>query len=135
MDDAQDEGAGTPYGEYLVWFMRAVAVLWLAKGLMHWSMVIGLGEGRDTLFLEMPPATQAATVFFAVLDLVAAVGLWMAAAWGGVIWLIAALSHLLIDVVKPEVFGSQIPFMGVIVALAVVYLFLTFMASRAGAAE
>jgi hypothetical protein len=135
MNDDLDEGGGTPYGEYLVWFMRAVAILWLAKGLMHWSVVIGLGEGKDTRFLEMPASTQAATVFFAVLDLVAAVGLWMAAAWGGVIWLIAAMAHLVLDVLMPEIFGSQLSFIAVIVALALVYLFLTFMASRVQAAE
>jgi Family of unknown function (DUF6163) len=130
MLDAEDDNAPPPYGEYLAWFMRAVAVLWLAKGLMHWSLVIGLGEGEETRFLAMPPMTQAATVFFAVIDLVAAVGLWMAAAWGGVIWLIAALSHLLLNLVMPGVFGRQLSFISVIVILLVAYLSLMYLASR-----
>ena len=124
------EGASPPaYGEYLVWFMRAVAILWLAKGLMHWSLVIGLGEGQDTRFLAMPAMTQGATVFFAVFDLVAAVGLWMAAAWGGVIWLIAALSHLLLNIFMPHVFGRQMPFVSVIGVLVATYLLLTYLAA------
>jgi len=134
MSTVEDDDS-TPYGEYLVWFMRAVAVLWLAKGLMHWSLVIGLGEGPDTRFLGMPPMTQAATVFFAVLDLVAAVGLWMAAAWGGVIWLIAAISHVLLNLFMPHVFGRQLTFISVIIILVAVYLGLTFMASRRPAIE
>ena len=76
---------------------------------MHWSLVLGLGEGQDTRFLAMPVMSQSATVFFAVLDLVAAVGLWMAAAWGGVIWLIAAMSHLFLNLFMPHVFGRQHP--------------------------
>jgi hypothetical protein len=135
MSNTDEEGAGPPYGEYLVWFMRAVSVLWLAKGLMHWSVVIGYGEGRETRFLEMSVLSQSVTVFFAVFDLVAAVGLWMAAAWGGVIWLIAAMAHLLINIFMPNVFGRQIPFVSVILILMCVYLFLTFMAAREEAVE
>ena len=135
MSNAEEDDEAPPYGEYLVWFMRAVAVLWLAKGLMHWSLVLGLGEGPDTRFLAMPPMTQAATVFFAVLDLVAAVGLWMAAAWGGVSWLIAALSHVLLNIFMPYVFGRQISFISVIAVLITVYLILTFLAARRLASE
>ena len=134
MSNVEDDG-GPAYCEYLVWFMRAVSILWLAKGLMHWSLVLGLGEGQDTRFLAMSVMTQSATVFFAVLDLVAAVGLWMAAAWGGVIWLIAALSHLLLNIFMPHVFGRQISFVSVIAILIVVYLGLTFLAARRPAVE
>jgi uncharacterized membrane protein (DUF2068 family) len=37
------------------------------------------------LFDNLPPLRIAAVIYFAVFDLVAAVGLWMAAPWGGVI--------------------------------------------------
>jgi hypothetical protein len=135
MANVEEESGRPPYGEYLVWFMRAVAVLWLAKGLMHWSLVVGLGEGQDTRFLAMPMLTQAATVFFAVIDLVAAVGLWMAAAWGGVIWIIAAMAHMLLNLFMPYVFGRQLSFLGVIAVLVVVYLALTYLAARAATAD
>ena len=51
-------------------------------------------------------AWQAATVFFAVIDLVAAVGLWLAAAWGAVIWLMAVASMLAVEIFFPQVFGG-----------------------------
>jgi hypothetical protein len=135
ISDGEDDDARLPYGEYLLWFMRAVAVLWLAKGLMHWSLVIGLGEGQDTRFLAMPPVTQTATVFFAIFDLVAAVGLWMAAAWGGVIWLIAALGHMFLNLFMPQVFGRQLSFVSIIVVLVAIYLGLTYMAARSQAQD
>ena len=51
---------------------------------------------------------QAATIFFAVIDLVAAVGLWLAAAWGGVVWLTAAISMAAIELFFPQVYGGRI---------------------------
>ena len=49
-----------------------------------------------------------ATVFFAVIDLVAAVGLWLAAAWGAVVWLTACVSMAAVEVFFPQVYGGRI---------------------------
>ncbi len=78
----------------------------MAKGLYHWSRVCGIGVGHDDMFEVHSIAWQAATVFFAVIDLVAAVGLWLAAAWGAVIWLTAVASMLAVEVFFPQVFGG-----------------------------
>ena len=45
-------------------------------------------------------------MFFAVIDLVAAVGLWLAAAWGAVIWLMSVASMLAVEIFFPQVFGA-----------------------------
>ena len=45
-------------------------------------------------------------MFFAVIDLVAAVGLWLAAAWGAVIWLTSVASMLVLAIFFPQVFGG-----------------------------
>ena len=78
----------------------------MVKGLYHWSRVCGIGVGHDDMFEVHSIAWQAATVFFAVIDLVAAVGLWLAAAWGAVIWLTAVASMLAVEVFFPQVFGG-----------------------------
>ena len=49
----------------------------------------------DDLFALHSVAWQVTTVFFAVMDLVAAVGLWLAATWGAVIWLMSVPAHRL----------------------------------------
>jgi len=131
MSDIEPERSGPAYGEYIVWFMRAVSLLWLAKGVMHWFVVLGVGEGEATTFLGMPTRVQSAIVLFAVFDLVAAVGLWMAAAWGGVLWLLAAGGYAVLELLMPEIFGRQYYFIGTICVLILVYFFLMFMASRA----
>jgi hypothetical protein len=70
----------------LVWFMRTMAVVWIAKGLFAWTIVLGINHAVAD-FRELPVVAQALIGFFAVADLMAAVGLWLAAPWGGVLWL------------------------------------------------
>jgi hypothetical protein len=89
----------------LVLFLRVMAGLSMIKGLYHWSRVCGIGVGQNEFFEAHSIAWQTATVFFAVIDLVAAVGLWLAAAWGAVIWLTAVASMLAVEMFFPQVYG------------------------------
>jgi hypothetical protein len=84
----------------------ATSVLTMLKGLYHWSWVCGIGVPADEVFENHSIAWQSATVFFAVIDLVAAVGLWLAAAWGAVIWLTAVASMLTVEIFFPQIFGG-----------------------------
>ena len=87
-------------------FLRVMAAVSMLKGLYHWSRVLGIGAGSGDLFEYQSIAWQTATVFFAVIDLVAAVGLWLAAAWGAVIWLTAVASMLAVEIFFPQVFDG-----------------------------
>jgi hypothetical protein len=84
------EQRATRWGSILVVFMRVVAVAWMVQGLLQWRLPLLDQAG----FEAIPGYGAAALVFFAILDLVAAVGLWLAATWGGIIWLIAAIAQL-----------------------------------------
>ncbi|MBV8792981.1 MAG: hypothetical protein JO237_13135, partial [Pseudolabrys sp.] len=75
-------------------------------------------------------AWQAATVFFAVIDLVAAVGLWLAAAWGAVIWLTSVASMIMVDVFFPQVFESGLLFDFLGGGLLAVYLWLALKSAQ-----
>ena len=90
----------------LVLFLRVMAGVSMLKGLYHWARVCGIGVDDGEPFELQSIAWQAATVFFAVIDLVAAVGLWLAAAWGAVIWLMAVASMLAVEIFFPQVFGG-----------------------------
>jgi hypothetical protein len=90
----------------LVLFLRVMAGLSMLKGLYHWAEVCGIGFGPSQPFENHSIAWQTATVFFAVIDLVAAVGLWLAAAWGAVIWLTSVASMLAVEIFFPRVFGG-----------------------------
>src|SRR3954453_21915018 len=69
----------------LVLFLRIMAVISVTKGLYHWAEVTGFIGGEEDAFENQPMAWQTATVYFAVIELVAAVGLWLATPWGAVV--------------------------------------------------
>jgi fatty acid desaturase len=84
----------------LVWYMRTLAWVWIAKGLFGWSIILGayppLGD-----FTAMRTSMQGAIAAFACLDLLAAVGLWLAASWGGVLWLLCASVEAVLPLFGP----------------------------------
>src|ERR1700761_8598773 len=121
--------AGT-WTEYLVLFLRLMAAVSLLKGLYHWAQVCGIGARSGDGFESHTVAWQAATVFFAVLDLVAAVGLWLAAAWGAVVWLGSVVSMAVVVVFFQNVFGASTMIVFIEVALLAVYLWLAIMSAR-----
>ena len=125
--DRKVEGRWTAW---LVLFLRAMAVLSLLKGLFHWSIVCGIGDGPDASFETAPLPWQAATAFFAVIDLVAAVGLWLTAAWGAVVWLTAAISMVAVQILFPNIYGGDLTPVFIELGLVAVYLVLALQAAR-----
>ncbi len=114
----------------LIWFLRVMAGLSMLKGLYHWSVVLGIGDGRDNAFTTHALPWQTATVFFAVIDLVAAVGLWLAAVWGAVVWLTAAVSMAAVEVFFPQIYGGSVLIVIVELGLLCAYLALAILSAR-----
>jgi hypothetical protein len=114
----------------LVLFLRIMAVLSIAKGLYHWAQVTGFVGGEDEAFENQPTAWQAATVYFAVIELVAAVGLWLATPWGAVVWLTTVVSMAVIELMFPGIYGGSLIVVGGEAAMLAAYLALAWMAAR-----
>ena len=114
----------------LVLFLRLMAAVSMLKGLYHWSWVVGVGVQPHEVFEYHSIAWQSATVFFAVIDLVAAVGLWLAAAWGAVIWLTAVASMLAVNMFFPQVFGGSMLSAVFEVSLLALYLWLALKSAQ-----
>jgi len=109
LEPVQEQASGPGVGRWtarLVLFLRVMAGVSMLKGLYHWSRVVGIGGSPSDLFVYQSIAWQTATVFFAVIDLVAAVGLWLAAAWGAVVWLMSVASMLAVEIFFPQVFAA-----------------------------
>ena len=110
-------------------FFRALAMVWMAEGIEHWRRLIAPDNGA---FLDMTLAMIAATFFFAIFDLVAAVGLWMMAPWGGVVWLLTLLAQVVVASMRSSFFfvgGGWIMLFDV--ALLVAHLILSWRANLA----
>jgi hypothetical protein len=114
----------------LVIFLRVMAGLSLVKGLYHWAVICGLDPSATIGFEAFQTPYQVATVFFAVIDLVAAVGLWLAAPWGAVVWLTSVISMAAVEALFPQIYGGRLWVIAIEIVLLGVYLWLALMAAR-----
>lgn len=114
----------------LVIFLRVMAVISMLNGLRYWAQVCGFAFAPDGGFEAQPVAWQTATVFFAVIDLVAAVGLWLAAPWGAVIWLTSAVSMIVVEAFFPQIYDTSIIVMLFEPLAIAAYLTLAVLAAR-----
>ena len=73
---------------------------------------------------------QTATVYFAIIDLVAAVGLWLAAVWGAVVWLTAVVSMAAVQVFFPQIYGGSWIVVVIELVLLCSYLVLALQSAR-----
>ena len=119
-----------PWTARLLIFLRILACLSMLKGLYHWSLVVGIGQPAGWSFDANSVSWDAATIYFAVIDLIAAVGLWLAAAWGGVVWLTAAISMAAIELFFPQIYGGRAWVIVAELVAIVVYFALTIAAGR-----
>ncbi len=119
-----------PWPNVLVWYLRAIAVLLLGGGVIHWARIVGYAPWRGLWFWEMPVEWQVVTVFFAVLDLVAGIGLWLAVSWGTVMWLLRALLQVAMHTAFADTFGRRPYEIGFYLATIAIYLLLLYLVER-----
>src|SRR6202048_937315 len=124
---ASDENVWT---RRLVLFLRIMAVLAVVKGLYHWAQVTGFIGGEEDAFENQPMPWQTATVYFAVIELVAAVGLWLATSRGGVVLLTTVVSMAVIELMFPGIYGGSLLVVAVEALMLGAYLALAWMAAR-----
>ncbi len=122
-------------GFALVTFMRVTAAIWIVRGLLQWSTVLMSSSDGGSLFLDLAAPAMVAAVFFAVVDFIASIGLWLAAPWGGVIWLVAVGAQLLVLVVMPGFFDYPLVTGLTDIGLMAGYLMLVWLAAQAGDAQ
>jgi len=114
----------------LVLFLRIMAVVAMLQGLYHWAQVTGFVGTQDDAFEVQSTAWQSATIYFAVIELVGAVGLWLATPWGAVVWLTTVVSLGVIELMFPTIYGGNLIIVGIQAAFLVAYLALAWMAAR-----
>lgn len=123
-DRRNDDGPVTDWTHNLVLFFRVLSLIQLAKGLTHWGLLINAPVAELT-GIEAGEYL-AANIYFAILDPVSGVGLWLTSSWGAVIWLLAAASQIAICVGFPEIFGPMWWLIAVETLAILLYIFLTW---------
>jgi len=130
MSSERIEGDDNVWTRRLVLFLRIMAVVSIFQGLYHWAQVTGFIGSEEDAFENQPMAWQAATVYFAVIELVAAVGLWLATPWGAVVWLTTVVSMAVIELMFPGIYGGSLLVVGGEALMLAGYLALAWMAAR-----
>ena len=121
------------YGRLLLWYMRLLAALWIAQGIGRWvGILVADGSGPGTLD-TMTTLGAGAVIFFCLVDPIAAVGLWLAAPWGGVVWLVAVSAQWIDIALLPRFFDHDILVGLADFVLVAGYFALTYMAARENA--
>lgn len=108
----------------VVWLQRIVAVYCLLFGILYWVRLIGLNDGMTWRFDTMPIYWQVASVALAVFFPFAAIGLWMLASWGPVVWLICAITEVVMYAGFPQMFGWRVGAVATHLSIAAFYLLL-----------
>jgi hypothetical protein len=125
-----DEQSGEVWAGRLVLYLRVMAALALVQGLHYWAIVCGVSAPTPQGFDSYTMPYQSATVFFAVIDLVAAVGLWLAAPWGAVVWLTSVISLIAVDALFPQIYGGDLWVILIELSLLAIYLLLALLSAR-----
>jgi hypothetical protein len=95
----------SPYEYALDLFLRTVALVCLVLGTAYWVRLLGIFEGPEWRFDLMPTYWQVVAVPLAVLFPFAAVGLWMLASWGPVVWFLCAAAEVIMYGCLSELYG------------------------------
>ncbi len=113
----------------LLWYMRTLAWVWVGKGLFNWAIILGIFPGLGN-FATLALPLQATIVAFACFDLLAAVGLWLAAPWGGAIWLLCAVVEAASPILSPGAAAIGYLAASLNVVLVAAYFLLSWRAVR-----
>jgi hypothetical protein len=120
---------GMDWAGRLALFLRAMGCVSMIKGLYAWAEVCGI-IGEQGGFEAHIQSWQVTTAYFAVIDLVAAVGLWLLAPWGAVVWLTSTVSLIVVHVFLPQVYGTNLFVIAICLLAITAYLGLALMAAR-----
>ncbi|WAC26472.1 DUF6163 family protein [Ancylobacter sp. SL191] len=134
--DPIDASRGPAGAEMPLWqsrvvlYLRLLAGFLLVKTVYSWTLICGVWDGETSRFEMLSLAAQSAVIWAAIMNPVAAVGLWLGASWGVVLWLVTALVQIAINANAPEGVGRLMIVAGIETVLVAVYAFLTYKAAR-----
>jgi hypothetical protein len=92
----------------LILFQRVAGAFMILKGLTYWTALLGTGDGAGSAFGDLPLDAQVVTIFFAVIDLITGVALWLGSGWGTMLWLIMAGIQMVAGILVVDLSGLTV---------------------------
>jgi hypothetical protein len=115
-------------------YLRFIALLLLAAGLARACQILGITPDGES-FADLTPAWRAGAVTLLLVDLFTAIGLWVQAAWGPVMWAVALVVEISMYTVFADLFGSFPLRVAAHAALFAAFLVLAFLDWRRTVSE
>ena len=128
-DDAEDW-----LSRLTVYYLMGVAILLLGAGLVRAGLILGITPTGES-FETMNVSARAGGVTLVFLDLFAAVGLWIRAVWGPVMWAVAVIVETAMYTLLSDQFGSHPLRVAVHCGLIGIYLVLAAVELRRAARD
>lgn len=119
-----------PWQRRVVLYLRILAGFLLLKTVYSWTLICGIWDGESSRFQGLSLAAQSAVIWAAIMNPVGAVGLWLGAAWGVVLWLVTTVVQILINASAPEGVGRLFIVAAVETVLVAIYAYLTYRAGN-----
>ncbi len=114
----------------VILYLRCLAGFLMVKTVYSWTLICGVWDGDMSRFEMISLAAKSAVIWAAIMNPVAAVGLWLGASWGVVLWLVTAMVQILINASAPEGVGRLMIVAAIETVLVAIYAFLTYKAAR-----
>jgi hypothetical protein len=111
-------------------YVVALSVVVMLFGLRQWAIILGILQGPGGPFEDMSTPWFVVTVHMAVVNLVAAVGLWLRVAGGKVLWVYSALFEIVLHTIFIGTFGASWLVVAFHAATLAVFLLLTILVWR-----
>jgi hypothetical protein len=123
-DPASENDKRTQLEHVIIVFARVMAIILLIRGIMGWANILEITDFGGYSFSEAPVYIQCTIVAFTLMSFVSAIGLWILASWGPVLWLFLVIGDAFVHIAFVVSFGSA-PLLLTFNAFTVVfYLFL-----------
>jgi hypothetical protein len=129
---AEPQGARLPL---TILYMRVIALLLLVAGLARACQVLGIFTPDGLGFDDLSPAKRSAAITLLLVDIFAAVGLWVGAAWGPVMWAVALAVEVSMYTLFSDLFGSYPVRVAIHSALFVGFLAVSYLEWRRSLSE
>ncbi|WP_246191225.1 DUF6163 family protein [Aureimonas leprariae] len=100
----------------ILWLRRIAGLALFAIGIAYWIRLVGVFPEANWRFDLMSSQWRAASCVLAVLAPVGGVGLWLAASWGTVVWIIVATLEAGMHFALPQIFGGPDAELAVVLA-------------------
>ena len=119
----------TPFQRLLNLFLRGLFIYLFYSGILNWLYLVEIVPVNGEIFTELSLNWRSMVIFLAIVDISAAVGVWLQATWGIVIWIFRTFSLIIWSIAIDSSFDLSGLTMSIFVIAIALYIILKYSAN------